>query len=509
LLFTGIAIVVLAALLAVLLLLPQPEDNQPEDPTETEDTSVVLLDKTGGENDEKVTVSKVTVTTGGETYSLTANEDGELFVDGYEGLTHDSDECSGLAAELQGIVADRLIAEVPENLKDFGFGTEDGAASAVSVVYSDDSTYAFEIGNEAPSGDGRYFREQGKSAVYLYNTASASTFLAKSTDYLSKSPITSPDIDDSTEATEDYVVVRDVELTGSVREKPVFFQISANETGGSIINAASLSGYVVQKPYYHGMDSESPLIETTAYTSLTASDIAKVHPTAADLQAYGLNDPYSACTFNLAVQRATTEVDDEGKETGTTYSYYNVFKYTVKMGKKNEDGLRYTAVYAEGKLMPIVYLVDESSVEWAEAQYDDIVNKLLFVLYIGEVKTVSITLDGETTLFELEHIESDNGGVADLIVTTNGKTCDTQGFRKLYESLMSVLRTDSIDEKPTGEPVFTLKMVTNDKDISGVDVELYRYSASKYLVKHASGEMYLANAKDAEAMMQACRDYIG
>lgn len=505
LLLAGIAVVVLAAMLVVLLLLPQPDEDTDGGTTTTTapDTSVTLLDKITGENEEEITVTKVTITYGDESYSLSANDDGDLLLDNYKDLPHNSSKQSSLSSELESIVADRLIAEAPDNPQDYGFDTETGATATVSATYSDGSTYAFELGGEAPSGDGRYLREQGKTAVYLYDSYAAEVFLQKEFTYLSKSPLTTPSAKDGDEYANDTVVLRDAELSGSVRDKTIFFQVAdntANENG-------LLFGYVIQKPYYRGVNSNSSVVEYTTFSSLTASDIAMVNPTAADLKACGFNTPYSQATFNLAVQHSETSTDDEGNE-ATTISYYNVFKYTVKLGDKNEDGLRYMVVYAEDELFPIVYLISESGVAWANVQYDDIADSLLFLMYITDVEQMTVNVNGVETVFDLEHIEDEDDRDKNLIVTAGGKTYDTPGFREIYQGLMSLTRSGSTQEVPDVEPTLTLKMIANKDGVRNVDLAIYRQSGSKYVVKHSGGEIYQINAKEVESFLTTYQQYL-
>lgn len=506
LLLAGIAVVVLAALLVVLLLLPQPEEDTGDDDTAAVDTSVTLLDKAGESEDDAVTLSAVTITYGGATYSLTADEDGTLLTDSYKDLPHDSAAQSELSTELETVVVDKLVVEAPENPADFGFDGENGEMAAVSATYADGSTFAFELGNEAPSGEGVYLRETGKDAIYLYDTYSAEVFKQKETAYLSKSPITAPTAEDTDEAAEDTLIIRDAELTGSVREEKISFQVAKGKLNSAGLTT-SVSGFMIQKPYYRGVHSETSLIQAASFSALTASDIAKVYPTAADLASCGMNDPYSACTFNLAIQRPVTETDEEGNET-TTYTYYNVFEYTVKLGNLNEGGLRYMVVYSEENLIPIIYLVDEDNVIWANTQYDDVADPLLFYVYIGDIGRMTFTVNGVTTAFELEHIADETDSDKNMVVTAGDKTYDTADFRTLYQDAMAILRSGTAEKEPTGDPVLTLKMEPCTDGVSGEDLAIYPYSAAKYLVRHATGETYLVDSKDVESFLSKYSKYL-
>ncbi len=495
LLFSGIAVLLLTALLVTVLLLPPPETPD-DDGDEPVDLSMTLLDKLG--DDEKaIPASKVTVTTGGEEYTLTADKDGDMTVDQYKDLPHSSTALDALSTELEQFIALRKITDTPEDPADFGFGTD--TLSKVSITYTDDTTYGFEIGKKAPSGDGYYFREQGKDPVYLYATESAEVFMEKSTAYLSRALITVPVANEGEEAAEDTVIVRDVELFGSVRKTPVFFQ-SIQKIEDTEDITSPVSGYVIQRPYYHGVDSNATILTTTAFSVMGVTDVVKVYPTAAQLKAYGFDDPYSACTVNFAVRHPVSEENDEGEEI-TSFTYYNVFKYTLKLGNKTEDGLRYFAVYAEDKLIPIVYVIDESNVAWANVQYDDLAETLLFYLYITNVEEIKVTANSATTTFKLKHVADEDDRDKSLIVTANGNTFDTADFRTVYQEMLGMRRSGTASKKPSGTPVFELDILTNTVNDKPVHLKIYKDTASKYIVLHDSGEYYSILAKDVEGFI--------
>lgn len=508
LLFSGIAVVVLAALLVVLLLIPPADDGNDDTDTgdtgETTSTEVTLIDKyVADKNATQITLVSATVTAGGASYQVQANKDGDLLVKGYENLVHDSSATDSLWESLQTVTASRLIAETPDDATVFGF---DGDSVKVEAAYSDNTTFGMEIGDEAPSGEGRYIRVAGKEAVYLIDSDSVNVFFEKSTYYLSKLPITVPAIKTDAANSEDTVVLRDAELSGSVRPASIFFQTTGSQMTSSGV-ALSPSGYVIKRPYYRAVAADSSLIEYASFSSFVASDIAKVYPTQADLKAYGLNDPYSACTFHLAVQHADTQKDKDGKDV-TTYSFYNTFKYTIKLGNKTDDGLRYAVVYADKEMVPLVYLVSETAVSWANTQYNDLADTLLFYIHIVSVDKLAVTADGVTTTFDMKHIEVEGETNPDLEVTVGGKTYDSDLFRSMYAGLMGIYRTGTIDTKPAGEPTFAIKLETNTKEVEDTEIKMYRVSAAKYAVVHSTGETYAVDAKKVEAFFTQYRLYL-
>lgn len=483
LLISAIALVVLAALLTVLLLSPAPstgdDDNTPQD------TTVSLVSKTG-----KITVSSVKVKTPDETFTIATDKDGTMTVQGYEDLPGVDLSYESLATALLEIEASRLIADAPEHPEDFGFN---GNTSSVDVAYSDNTTFAFELGDVSPSGEGRYLRKAGSTAIYLVDTTFANTVAAKSTTYLSKTPFTCPETKDNDET----VVMRDVVLSGSVRKEPVAFQISSDP----IVEGEQsqiMSGFYLTKPYLRSVISDTDLIDASSYYGFAANDIAKVRPTEADLKAYGFNTPYSTCVSNICIQKKTTVKDkDTGKDT-TTVSFRNNFNYTVKLGNESENGFRYAITYIEDEMVPLLYLVDPKSLVWTETQYNDLADTLLFFTYVYQVDKMTVTLNDKTTVFELTHNLDAEESSERMKVISNGRRLDNEAFRTMYAAMLRIYRNGSIDKLPASKPTMRIDIETNTSIAHGGWIELYQHSAGKYAALHDTGELYLVDAKDVE-----------
>lgn len=447
-----------------------------------------------------------TITNQNGTFTLQKDTNGLTTVVGQETLPHSTLAVANLMDSLKRIEAVRVVAEAPESPQNYGFDKADAPAVLVEATYADNSTFAFEVGDAAPSATAHYLRVKGQTAVYLVADDYVETCFDGPFDYLSKTPVTAPESNQAaTDKDTHTVVVRDVSLTGSVRAEELYFQVVEdllNEAGVS----SSPSGYVIKRPYYRAIKTGSPVAEYTTFSGFTAAGIAAVHPTAAQLTEFGLDNPYSQAVFNLAVQRLHTETGEDGKDVHTL-SYYNVFEYTIKLGAVNEEGLRYAVVYTEDKLIPVVYLVRESSVAWANVQYDDIADNLLFYIHITQIDRLTITQDGVTTAFDLTHVKNEDDSFG-LTVTAAGKPYDAANFRNLYGRLMSLYRAGEAEKDVEGEPDLVLDLKTNSQTIPSSTISLYRYSASKFLVKHSGGETYLVNAKTVEPLMEAYRDFL-
>lgn len=503
LVIAALSLVALVALLLVLLfVMPADSGGDSNETTATADAAVTLIDK--HTEDGSVTVTGITVTAGDDSYSLVPDKNGDMTVVGFEDLPRGDSAIEALCDSLLSIEALRTIAQSPSDLVQYGLSP---AVGSIAVTYSDKTAFTVDIGNLSPSKEGCYLRVQNSNTVYLAETALQETVTAPATDYLSTVLITAPSANQDEQSADDEVVVRDATFSGSVRPAPIEFHVAEESVTASPTGFAdTTSGYVLEKPYYRGVDSESALIVPSTFSSITASGVAAVHPTAAELAAFGLNTPYSVCRVTLAMQRATTT--GEGDDAITTYSFYNAFEYTLKLGNKHESGARYAVVYSEDVMTPIVYLVQADGVTWAEAQYDDIAEPLLFYLYIGDVQGLTLTGNGVTTDFALTHNEDETDGDKNMTVTAGGTVYNNDNFRNLYSSLMSIVRTGSATNVPTGTPELTLVLTPNTDRIRRQEIKLYRYSAAKYIAVHATGETHLVDAKTVESTLTKYADFL-
>ncbi len=514
-----ISFAVLLAILIVVLMLPGTETGNTGTTTTTASTTVIPLTPTtspsgtqtlpSGTTASKSAIQSATITLPEETFTLEPNTKGVLRVKGHEELEDfvNTSAYAYLVEALTDITALRIINSAPEHPEDFGFDTKEGCTAAVKVLYTDGSAISLEVGDTAPSGEGCYLRRDGSSAIYLVDTNFADTVSMPSSNYLSMIPIATPTTTQTNSA--DTAVVRDVALSGSVRPEPIVFQVS-NTISSKDESAQIMTGYYLTKPFYRSVKNGTDMLSTTTYSGFVASDIAALHPTEEDLEAYGLNDPYSVCTVNLSIQKSSTKTDEDGNEF-TELSFYNTFEYTVKLGNvvKDNEECRYALVYHGDELVPMVYEVVTSSLRWAEVQYDDLADPLLFFTYIDQVETFGITLDGEKTLFELTHYPNKEDADSRLKVVANGNRYNSALFRDVYQTLMGILRVESTEETPKGEPMLTLEIETNTDIARGGWIKLYQYSAGKYLAEHESGEIYLVGAKDVEQALATYREFLG
>ena len=518
LILAGVAVVALVALLLVLVFLLPGSGGEDASSTAVSDTSVTVLDKSTDADGKTVDnpIKSIQITLRDETFTFSQNEDGDLVADPYKDLPINTSEISYLVSTLKTVTATKEISSNPESPSDYGFTGEFAApdssdASAVSssvssaakaekavgltaqisVTYHDDSIHSFEVGRESPTKEGYYLREVG--------TTFASTISQPSTAYIGRNVVTAPTV--KTDDDNGQAILREIELTGRVRTSPLILRRSTADD-----NLNNSSNYVITKPYFRAANSSSAVVTALGtYTSVTASGVEKPYPTAEDLKRYGLDDPYSTAVFTLAVE--TTETSETSGESAKT-SYYNIQKHTIQLGNKNDNGEYYALVYNEDQRIPVVYLFSASSVAWAEAQYDDVAETLLFLRNIDSLSNVILTAGGRETDFALEHFPDASEKDDQMKVTADGQQYDTDNFRNLYQVLMSIYRKGAAPAEPAGDPVLSIKLVPTTASDGVVELSIYKHDPNVFIVRFTTGETYAVNASEVNEAVKQLGNYL-
>lgn len=498
-----VAVVALGGILAALLLIPPKEGASSSEASS--DPSITLLDKSKGADGKTVEdpVKTMTVKLQGEEFTLIKNADGDMVVEAYKDLPIGTSSIGYLINAITTISASKNLGAV-ENPADFGF---DKPLATVNVTYHDDSTYAFEIGAKTPLEDGYYYRVKDSGEVYIVETSLGDEVSQASTAYIGTTLMTAPTKNDDDE--NGQAVLRDMELSGTARKQTFAFrQVTSSDT------KLSLYSYMLTKPYLRGVNSN--LAQTlSTFTSLTASSAFKAYPTKEDLTKYGFDKPYTVAKLNTAISSTKDDPNASSSASSSTSSgsgetpqityYYNVAAHTITVGNKDEDGNYY--VMADD--IPVIYLVSSSSISsWVSLQYDDVADTMLFMENIVNVKSISLTVDGKETLFELSHYPDKEESDDQLVVKVGDKTYSTPTFRSLYQILMGVARNGSASEKPSGTPSVIFKMTLNGEDAPSTVVNMYQTSASLYTVVQSTGETYTVKASAVNTLKQRLTDYL-
>ena len=491
LVIVGVCCAALVGTLVVLLNL-KPAEAPSSDPSSEAEPAIELIKKTYDADNNVVVfpVKTAEFTTSSETFKLVRNGEDGMIVEAYADLPVDSYSADSLGEYLADIKATKKVSDNSDNQADFGL---DDPECKIDVVFYDDSEYHIEVGNKIPSANGRYLRLGGDGPIYIVENVMVDSFLQPSTTYIATAMISPPAVDSSN--TEQSAVMYSITMGGSSREKPMSMRVYKD---GDDFDMSNYS-YIMTAPYLTGTASLSenakvPMI--TSQTSLSALTAFLAHPSTEDLKEYGLDNPFSTAEICLAVMTAPAEAD-------TVVTYDGYVYYTIRLGNKDEDG----NYYAMSDKLDIIFLVSPSSVVWADAEWDQLAPSMLFLIDITTISEASVTVDGQTSRFELTHIDGETNNEINMVVKADGKTYSTPDFRRLYQVFMQASRYGAAEGIPAGTPevVINLKRVAGQRERT---IEFYKQDASLYVCVVEGGEMFTVRASDVNFLKQQVKNYL-
>ncbi len=489
LILTSAAALILAAAVLVVTLFPfSPADGGSENSGTSSDTpsvedSIVLIDKTvetdKDEEDETVEVTQMTVTNKDDSYTLVYNTKDKVYqLKGYEDLTLNASGANSMA-DCAAYIEAAAKVKVVENLADFGL---DKPQATFTGTYHDGSTATLSVGKETPSGNSYYVSLQGDDNVYICSSSYVSYFTMTGASFVNTTLLSTPTV--KSDDPNGTPTLREVTLTGRSHPVPLTLRRSAESDNSTL----ALHTYIITAPYKRGV-SETVSNELTTFTSLSASEAAVLHPTAADKKKYGFDDPLTLAKVTLSVC-TTKDTESEDGETATTVEYYNTTKATVTIGSKDASGNYY--VMMEG--INAIFLVSSASLSMvAERTYDNTVNTLLFLKDITTVKQINVGIAGKQHKLTLKHYPDEEDRDKSLVVSEGDKSYITSDFRTLYQLMMGLDRYQPLKKTPTGTPALELELIDENDEVY-LSASFYEVSGSIYHARTSEGETFTIKA---------------
>jgi len=374
----------------------------------------------------------------------------------------------------------------------------DEPQAVVTVTYYDNTTKTFEVGDMTPDQNGCYFREKDSMHIYIQPVETTAILLQSPLDYVSTTVMAEPEVKASAQG-ETEVVLRKMSLSGSVRrDNPFSFRLVTSEDSDTYIYYS----YIITEPFVKGANSSYDTA-LNAFTSIEAHMVVNVAPTAADLKNYGLTDPYSVAKFTLA-SRTTVTMDTEDGNTVSNTTYKDLEEHTVMVGAKND-----TYYYVRIDNNPVVYLVPADQLPFAEMQYNDLADTLLFLEDITDMGQFRVTLPERETVFHLTHDDNSMDTSKNLTVTVDGKTYDTMNFRHLIQSFMNINRYGNLTKDINSlEKKLEIAIIRRDQTTPILTVKFYEVTSNQYAVVLSNGEKYQVKASDVKNAITQYENYL-
>jgi hypothetical protein len=317
------------------------------------------------------------------------------------------------------------------------FGLTDPQAT-VEVSFKDGSSYNYKIGNALPTDSSSYYMS-GEDSNNVYVVSVDSGILEDANYFIKKELL---NIQSST-GENDFTTIT---LSGKNYPQPIVFKKTGTteEMVFPIKADPDINNYGTLK---------------TALTSLAATSVVKTNPTAADLKAYGLDQPAAIAEFTV-----------------------NSASYKVLLGAKKDSGY-----YAMLDKVNVVYEVSADSVSaWAQASTFSLRSKIIYLPNITTVKSIAVTRNGTKTALNVARTKDESKSTQDQpeytykVTSSGGKAVDyDNAYKTFYQNLIGMELLEQASTKPAGQPDYTIEYQYFDQ--STIDkIEFYKNGDRRY-----------------------------
>lgn len=426
----GVLVLLSGALVALKLTEPDSGTASGSSLSSQEDHSTLLW-----ELDEK-DIKSVAVTFGTDSYTIlpeapTQDDDGNTVynytLENTAGLNVDTVLLRTVASRAVAVTAVNTVEEHTSDLAQYGL---DNPRATVTLTMQDGTVKACSIGNASPLSSQTYFALKGEDTVYTVASDKLSPFLKGEGEYLSKEIVPERAEDDNTILEE--ILIQRKDLDYDIRLKYDSFY-------ANVENGGTTATHIMTQPVPCNVNPDRGSKITVGMYGLTASGVVKVHPTQADLEAYGLEDPF--CTMTVTTDAGVIQ--------------------TLKIGKSFQlegDDTVYYYGYYDG--VDVAYSFTAETAPCISVQPRDISSGLVFTTYVWDIGKLTVTAkDRETMTFTGSGTSKD-----DYQVQLNGKEADPERFRKFYVFLLKTAAEDLClnGETVQGDPLATITLERQD-----------------------------------------------
>lgn len=450
LMFMGVFILCMA-LVALILVLTQPKNEEDDSSVQTQSTTIELLSY------ERDNISSMTVSNQYGEYTITQNAKG-FSVNELGSLKQNSTVMGAAGNCATKITAQALVEKNAESLEKYGL--EEGSETAsCEVVMKDGTGYTLIFGSDAPDGSSVYMRMSDSTDVYTVLKSSASYFYNAKESYVSliiKESISS----ESTAPTIDFLTITRKDLDYDI----IFEDDTKNYATDEVSMASS---QVMISPVYAYLDITNSNDILYGIWGLTATEAIKPFPTEEELAEYGLDDPFCTVRMDAELQVYTLLIGD-------------VAGYSLDENGNETTEPAYFYGYYEGTDCIFVFSADE--VKWATFQPIDILSSLMTSNYIYKLDYIDIQLhNGE----DIDYYFDVTGNVdeGELSVMLDGSPASTEDFKILYQFLLKCPIDALCLEDPSPDAKLLAYIDFRREDGGGDTLEFYDDGTNRVTIK--------------------------
>jgi hypothetical protein len=305
------------------------------------------------------------------------------------------------------------------------------------------------IGNETPGGDAYYAAFAGETTVYTIDKTIGSYFSDNIDQVVDRVIYKNPVSAEVTAAAPpgDNELTRISEMKITRQDLPYTIDIDFNKASLSTDPSQSAEqNYKLVSPIKMDVDDMKSQPLMSAVFGLAADDVEKLYPDDADLEKYGLTDPFTSVTMILSDGPLSLNI-------GGTYG----------------DG-RYVSV--DG--IDIVWKISNTKLPWTTVLPLGIATGVIFRSNLYSLSEVIISGSGFNETIAVAGTTRE-----DLTASVGGNEVDPKKFELLYNYIILVPAGDVYIEPVSGEPNLTIEMKGSSVNES---ISFYNIGNRRYAV---------------------------
>ncbi len=434
---------------------------------------------------EKADIQSVEVTNEFGSYTFYRDSSDNFVIKDAEGASYDKEKLSSLVVSSGYTLSMTRVSENCEDMSEYGLAAEDNPAH-YTLTTTQGVTHTVYIGKAIPTGAGYYCSYEDRPAVYVLDSSLASTLLSDVRSLMTAVlayPI----------STNSYYTVTNFQIH---KNGELFLHVNYLTDAQRIQNASNSvwqmvypeGGYTPSNTNYDAM--------LQSFTNFTGLGVLEFNVLGA-MEDEELTDEQLDIFVKYDLAQPETTLSFDYTDPNAGYTVTN----NLWFSSMTEEGFYY--VYSW--LFDTISFIDAASYPWLSHDIIDFIDEPVFQMNINNVAKIEIS-GGEkgeeklTTDFRL------TGDGQELVVRdeVTGTTVETQNFRQLYKTMLSIEIEDYTESTDTSEDncIATMK-ITTEADIE-TEYKFYAYSTRHcFMTINGEGEFYVLRDMAAKLISDA------
>ncbi len=434
---------------------------------------------------EKANIQSVEVHNTHGTYTFYRDASDNFVIRDAENASYDKEMLSSLVVSSGYTLSMTRVSENCEDLSEYGLSKEDNP-SYYTLTTTQGVTHTVYIGKPIPTGAGFYCSYEDRPAVYVLDATLASTLLADIRDLMT-AILTYP------VASTTYYTITNFDMTKNGEN---FLHVDYL-TDAERIQTASTSVWRMVYPeggYTPSSTNYDAMLQT--FTNFTGNRVMEFN-VLGDMASEELTDEQIAIFEKYDLTAPETTVSFDYTDPNAGYTVTNM----VWFSSMTEEGQYY--VYSW--LFDIISVIDAASNPWLSYDIIDFIDRPVFQMNINNVAKIEIS-GGELNEEKMSADFRLAGDGQELVVTEDltGTVVDTQNFRQLYKTMLSIEIEDYTEDDSTDEAKCIATMrITTESDIV-TEYKFYAYATRRcFMTVNGEGEFYVNRDMAAKLISDA------